>query len=182
MKSSVRRSERLRDMKGKQNSHGRRGVASRALPMRRRNDERKYWKAIWRKARRMAINLPDKKWCDYWHTHFDFESSGMRSRCEHRRHIRPLMRAFARVQCELASQSMPYQVYACIFPSDSGSDALYVHTPNPQTEFPVAFDESRFAGKVPPLLMGLVNLDSYNICISESKGCAWYTVIPRIAS
>jgi len=148
-------------------------------PLNRTNEELKYWRILWRKARRLAINLPDKKWCDYWHMHFDWDSRGKRSCFEHRKHIRPLMFALAKTKGELARQPTPYQVFACIYPSDPGSDALYVHTPNPQTEFPAQFENCLFTDVCPPLLMGLVDLERYKIGVSKSQSDMYYTVIPR---
>lgn len=150
------------------------------VPLGTANDEIEYWRRLWRKARRFAIDLPGKKWCDLWHTHFDWDSRGRRSRFEHRKHIRPLMFALARANTELASQSTPYQLFACIYPTDPGSDALYVHTPNPQSEFPATFEEYQFTDACPPLLMGLVDVDRYKVGISKKiQGGSYYAVIPR---
>lgn len=148
-------------------------------PINKANDELKYWRLLWRKARCLAINLPDKKWCDYWHTHFDWKSRGKRSRFEHRKHIRPLMFAFARVKSELANQLTPYQVFVCIYPLDPGSDAIYVHTPNPQTEFPRTFEECEFTDACPSLLMGLVDFERCKVGVSKHQGETCYTIIPR---
>lgn len=142
-------------------------------------DERKYWRLLWRKARRTTINLPGKKWCDYWHMHFDMEGRGQRSRFEHRKHIRPLMLAFARAKSELAHQATPYQIFACIDPSDPGSNALFVHTPNPQTDFPAVFEEYEFTATCPPLLMGLIDIRQYQIGFLTRQGKTHYLVVAR---
>ena len=147
--------------------------------MSRCTDEVKYWRELWRKARRFSINLPEKEWCNYWHQHFDWHSRGKQSRFEYRKHIRPLMFAFARAQHELSNQPKPYQVFVRIYPADPGSDALYIHTPNPHSEFPETFDDCQFIGVVPPLLMGLVNMERYKIGVSKYEGDKWYTVIPK---
>lgn len=147
--------------------------------MRRISDEGKYWRDLWKSARCFSINLPEKDWCNYWHQHFDWDSRGKKSRFEHRKHLRPLMFAFARAQRELAVQPKPYQVFVRIYPTDPGSDALYVHTPNPHTAFPEAFDDCQFVSTVPPLLMGLVSTQRYKIGVSEYEGDKWYTVISK---
>ncbi len=147
--------------------------------MRRSKEEGKYWRDVWRKARGFAVHLSKKDWCNYWHQHFCWSSEGIKNRFEHRKHIRPLMQAFARTQRELADQTMPYQVFVCINPIDPSMDALYVHTPNPHSAFPVTFDDCRFIDTLPPLLMGLVNTERYKIGVSESGRDKWYTIIPR---
>lgn len=127
----------------------------------------------------MTVNLTDKKWCDYWHIHLDREGRGERSRLEHRKHIRPLMLAFARARSELANQLTPHQVFVCIHPSDPGSDALFVHTPNPQTGFPATFEGCEFMNACPPLLMGLVDIERWKVGVSKFRGETVYTVLPR---
>jgi len=139
----------------------------------------KYWHNLWRRARRFRVDLPHKKWCDYWHTHFDWESRGLRSRSEHRKHIRPLMHAFARAKNELKDHAQPSQIFACIYPSDPGSDGLYVHTPNPNSSFPTVFDKCRFTDACPPLLIGLVDMRLYQIGISTVENDVAYTILPR---
>lgn len=142
------------------------------------NDELKYWRHVWRKARRLSINLSDKQWCDNWHVHFDWAGRGSLSRFEHRLHIRPLMHAFARAKSELEKQMTPYQVYVRIHPADPGSDALFVHTPNPHTQFPTAFEDCQFLDACPPLLMGLVNLARFKVMVSSCEGDTSYTIVP----
>ncbi|MGZ5818432.1 MAG: hypothetical protein ACXWJD_06760, partial [Burkholderiaceae bacterium] len=112
-------------------------------------DELKYWRGVWKKARTLHVDITGENWCNYWHQHFDWDSRGKRSRFEHRKHIRPLMRAFARVCSELEKQDKPHQVFVGIYPSDPGSDALYVHTPNPHTEFPAQFEELKLITTLP---------------------------------
>lgn len=140
-------------------------------------EELKYWHNIWQRARRFRVDLPNKKWCDYWHVHFDWESRGMRSRSEHRKHIRPLMLAFARARNELKDQAQSSQVFVCIYPSDPGSDGLYVHTPNPYSAFPAAFEDCKFTDTCPPLLMGLVNMRHCRIGVSVHGSDVSYTIL-----
>lgn len=142
------------------------------------NDDRKYWRLLWRKARRISINLSGKKWCDNWHVHLDWVGRGRLSRFEHRLHLRPLMHAFARAKSELENQTKPYQVYVRIQPADPGSDALFVNTPNPHTQFPAPFEDCQFLDACPPLLMGLVNLERFKVGVSSHDGHTSYTIIP----
>ena len=158
----------------KQTKQGRRRSSRRCEA----TEELKYWRNTWSRARRFMIDLPDKKWCDYWHTHFDWESRGMRSRSQHRKHIRLLMLAFARAKNELKGQAQSFQVFACIYPSDPGSDALYIHTPNPYSAFPASFDDCKFPNICPPLLMGLVDIGRYRIGISGHGSDVTYTILP----
>lgn len=137
-----------------------------------------YWRRIWRKARTVQIGLEEKGWCDLWHMHLDWDGRGNISRTEHRRHLKPLITAFSRAQHELRTGSVPYQIFLSIHPKDAGSDALYVHTPNPQSEFPMSFDHCRFLDCVPPLLMGLVPQGRYRIGVSGNGDSQCFIIFP----
>jgi hypothetical protein len=136
-------------------------------------DSHEYWRKIWRNARTVRVELEKTGWCDQWHMHLDLNGRGNINRTEHRRHLKPLFTAFYRVQHELRGASVPCQVFLSIHPKDAGSDALYVHTPNPQSEFPLDFSYCSFVDYIPPLLMGLLQQDRYRIgaCGNGDEQC-----------
>ena len=75
-------------------------------------------------------------WCSYWHQHLDWAG-----RSDYSPRIRKLYLAgYARVFRHLASISgelrVPFQLWITIFPHDSGSDCVFLHTPNPHSAFP----------------------------------------------
>ncbi|MEC5398831.1 hypothetical protein [Uliginosibacterium sp. H1] len=145
-----------------------------------RNDaELEYWRGVWQSARTLSVDIAGDNWCNYWHEHFDWESRGTRSRLEHRKHLRPLMHAFARVQSQLHQQSKPHQVFVSIYPNDPGSDALYVHTPNPHSDYPAEFGGMQFVTWLPPLLIGVVSLDRYRVGVTRYEGDHRFTILPR---
>lgn len=139
-----------------------------------------YYRKLWRKAHTFRVDLPRKKWCDYWHDHFDWDGVGNQSKLDRRRHLKALFHAFGRAQRELAAQPAPYQVFVNISRDDSMSDALYVHTPNPNAQnFPTDFAQRIFLSRVPPLLTGCVDLTRYRIAYQTDGKNTWYTVIPK---
>ncbi len=138
-----------------------------------------YYRKLWRRAHNFRVNLPRKKWCDYWHTHFDWDGLGNLSTLHRRRHLKALFHAFGRAQRELAAQPTPYQVFVNISRRDSMADALYVHTPNPNAQnFPVNLESERFLTRVPPLLTGCVDLKRYRIAYQTDEKNTLYTVFP----
>ncbi len=139
-----------------------------------------YYRKLWRKARTFRVDLPKKKWCDLWHEHFDWEGTGNQSKLDRRKHLKAIFHAFRRAQRELAAQSIPYQVFLNISLHDSASDAIYVHTPNPNsTDFPVDYGYCSFITHAPPLLAGCVDLNRYSIGRETIGKDTWYTVIPK---
>jgi hypothetical protein len=139
-----------------------------------------YYRQLRRKARTFRVDLPKKKWCDLWHDHFDSDGVGNHSAVDRQKHLAALFYAFRLVQRELSEQPVPYQVFLNISRQNSESDALYVHTPNPNsTEFPISFEGGIYLTDVPPLLMGRVDLNQYYILLQSQGKETWYTVIPK---
>lgn len=130
-----------------------------------------------RKVRAFRVNLDRKRWCDLWHEHFDTNSRGDMSWRLRRLHISPLMQALGRAHHELQDQGRAHQVFAYVDGDESGQDALYVHTENPNgTPFPCELN-GRELQIVPTLLAGHVNIDRYRVLLTE--GGRHYCVLPR---
>lgn len=139
-----------------------------------------YYRQLRRKVRTFRVDLPKKKWCELWHDHFDWDGVGNHSAIDRNKHLAALFYAFRLAQRELAAQPIPYQVFLNISRQDSASDALYVHTPNPNsTEFPINFEGGIYLTYVPQLLMGRVDLDLYHILLQAQGNENSYTVIPK---
>jgi len=131
------------------------------------------------RARRFKINIERKLWCNMWHTHFDWKGFGNISRFHRNRYLQVLFRCFCSVRAELKGLSRPYQVFITIHERDSGQDALFVHTPNPHTTFPVVFSEHEFVDFVPPLLSPHVNLGQCRIGRFVGGDGMSYVVMPH---
>ncbi len=118
------------------------------------NPDKKYYVALNKRVRQFKVDLDRKKWCDLWHVHFDWKSFGNLGPIHRRKHLAAVCQAFRRAQVELALQPTPFQVFLCVYKKDCGSDAVYVHTQNPNgTEFPISFNEYKLLSKAPPLLV-----------------------------
>ncbi len=139
-----------------------------------------YYRQLRRKARTFRVDLARKQWCDLWHVHFDWDGIGNDSVIDRKKHFSALFYAFRLAQLELASQPIPYQVFINISLQDSASDALYVHTPNPNlTEFPIPLEGGVHLADVPRLLRGHVDLKRHKILVKREGKEAFYTVIPK---
>jgi hypothetical protein len=123
-----------------------------------------------------------KRWCDYSHQHFDWDGFGNRSWLDRRRHFAALLHAFRRAQVELSTYPGEYQVFVCVTPDDSASDAVYIHTPNPnKTPFPmVPLGEQ--VTNLPSLLASRLDLTRYRVFRHGSGASASYTIISSPAS
>lgn len=147
--------------------------------MRMKEPNKRYYFELQRKARKFCVDLPKKEWCDLWHHHFDWDGFGDRGWLHRRRHLSAFLLALSRARAELASSSQPNQLFATVHLHDAGSDAIYVHTENPNgTEFPL-----RHVGCVlqslPPLLAGRVNLDQYRVFALHEGKERCYVIEPK---
>ena len=139
--------------------------------------DRAYYVGIWKKARSYRLDMARKKWCDYSHQHFDWGGLGNKSWLDRRRHLAVLMHAFRRAQIELKGFKGQHQVFASITPNDSASDAVFVHTPNPnQTPFPMTPLGVRVSS-LPPLLAGRIDLARYQVFRHGFGATASYTIL-----
>lgn len=87
-----------------------------------------------------AINFtdPELAWFDRWHLHFDNWGYGNNSFHRRKPHLDKLFRHFELLEQKASLLSSQYQIWATILDYDSQSDALYLHTPNPnKANFPL---------------------------------------------
>lgn len=86
-----------------------------------------------------ALNFTDSNnvWFDRWHTHFDSYGYGNYSFKRRKPHLDQLFRHFDLLSDQAKSLKVDYQIWITILDKDSASDALFLHTSNPdQNNFP----------------------------------------------
>lgn len=139
-----------------------------------------YREALKRRGKRFALDMQTKRWCDLWHTHFDWDGQGNRSWLDRRRHLGALFTALSRARAELTEWKEPHQLFATVHPANSADDALYVHTPNPNgTAFPYVFEDAKELAAVPRLLVGKVRSSEYMVYAVGSGKDRSFIVVPR---
>jgi hypothetical protein len=128
-----------------------------------------------------AFKLPLKgdgeQWFDLWHTHFDWHGFGELGSVERRRHLRFAFTAFTRVCSQLRDRGQSYEAFVNIGLHSPASDAIYVHTPNPNgTEFPTSKAGSTQIFFVPPVLAHFVDFSKHRVFRSVVSKDVWYSV------
>lgn len=91
-----------------------------------------------------GLNFTDQEfaWFDLWHTHFDWFGYGNHSFDKRKPHLDKLFRHFELLKQKASELKTDYQIWATILDNDSASDALYLHTPNPNRDnFPWALNK-----------------------------------------
>jgi len=78
-----------------------------------------------------------ESWFDNWHLHFDWKGYGNNSFRSRRPHLDKLFRHFDILVEKTKDLKNQFQLYAILLDHDSYSDALFLHTPNPNnSQFP----------------------------------------------
>lgn len=76
-------------------------------------------------------------WFDNWHLHFDWKGYGNDSFKRRKPHLNKLFRHFDILIERTKKLKTDFQLYSVLFDFDSSSDALYLHTANPNnSQFP----------------------------------------------
>ena len=95
---------------------------------------RRYYRGIARTAERFAPSL--EGWFNFSHWHTDWHGRGNASWRARKAHLDALFTMFGRLRRQLAIRNGSFQCWVLVDGCDSAGDALYLHTPNPQSEFP----------------------------------------------
>jgi len=84
------------------------------------------------------LNLTEPNtWVDNWHTHFNWKGYGNNSFKRRRPHLDKQFRHFDLLVEMTKKIKKEFQLYSIILDYDSYSDALFLHTPNPNnSQFP----------------------------------------------
>ena len=107
------------------------------VPRKRFRGQRRYYRALEHVARR--YRLPDSPWVNLSHTHVDWHGHSNLGGRHRRAHLRALFVMLDRAHAQLTASGRPWQLWLLLHP-DGSRDALYVHSENPHTPFPFAFE------------------------------------------
>ena len=84
------------------------------------------------------LNFDDSEtWFDNWHLHFDWKGYGNNNFKRRKPHLDKLFRHFDLLVDKTEKLKVEFQLYAVLLDFKSHSDALFLHTPNPNnSQFP----------------------------------------------
>ncbi|MBD0296597.1 MAG: hypothetical protein ICV84_15595 [Flavisolibacter sp.] len=89
----------------------------------------------------LDFNGGPNSWFDFWHTHVDWKGHGNDSWEARLPYLNELVRLFNELKSELKQYPKEYQLWMLIDEQDSGEDAVYIHSPNPNEEnFPLVVE------------------------------------------
>lgn len=127
-----------------------------------------------------GLEFGPNDWFEFWHTHLDWDGEGNASPAARRPYLKALFVLLDRLQQRLPSFPKPCQIWLCILAEDSGQDAVYLHSPNPNRDnFPLDLAFVDFTTECPDWVTEFVPEDRYRVGRDVYDGHVTYYVVPR---
>ncbi|WP_339135779.1 MAG: hypothetical protein WGN25_18875 [Candidatus Electrothrix sp. GW3-4] len=114
------------------------------LPKRKVRGLGRYYRQLMSKAENFSIIAEPDHWFNYWHSHIDQNGSSNKSWKNRRKHIQALFAMFHRIVHETNLLEIPFQIWLCLYEKNGYDDAVYLHTPNPHSEFPCRYIDTEW--------------------------------------
>lgn len=93
-------------------------------------------------SKKLKIGVSKDDWFSLWHTHFDWDGDGNENWDIRLKYLNEMIDAYHQAKEQLKQFPKPYQIWILIHENDSASDALYIHSSNPNSDnFPVKLKE-----------------------------------------
>lgn len=112
------------------------------IPKRKIRGKKRYFKKIRIKAMNFKPSLQEDDWYDSWHYHADWHGAGNFGWRYRKQHILALCQVFKNFVNGIENFKKPYQLYFCLNQKNASQDAVFFHTPNPNSDnFPIKFED-----------------------------------------
>ena len=126
---------------------------------------------------RIVVDTSPDSWFDWWHTHPETFGRGNKSHRARHKALERLRGVYSDVSRSLSQFKKPYQTWVLISQADSGADAVYIHTPNPNgSTFPNPFDGVDWSAPAPTWISKVFWPSQYRIGHSVENSENWYWV------
>ncbi len=136
--------------------------------------------AVLHTAQSVKISVSGASWYDLWHVHPDADGAGNEGADARRACLEALRVAYEHILGQLGSLRTPHQSWVLIDPADSGQDAVYVHTPNPNRQnYPYQFDDVDWSFAVPDWINETFPANVYRLGRSNYQGNVMYWALRK---
>ncbi len=137
-------------------------------PSRKVRGRRRYYRTLRREAESFAVH-PSGHY-DYMHWHADWPGLGNLRWQERREHLAAVFTMFGRLLDETRGWATPHQVWVQIDAYDSSQDAVFLHTPNLNSDnFPNEFEGTAWDADIPDRLREFVTDPSWQFGRLEDR-------------
>ncbi len=132
--------------------------------------KKRYFRNLWEEVNTYDLKLNNEAYFDFWHNHLDFIGVGESSLKIRREHIKAHIALYDRLLKQLEEFKKPYQSWICIHENDPMSDAVYIHTSNPNNDyFPHKMNDLDWHSNIPNAFKDLLDLYKFNVAYYKSE-------------
>jgi hypothetical protein len=117
-------------------------VPSGGRPRKKFRGRRRHFRRVMQQAAAFSLHTSPDNWWSYWHQHVDWAGRGNLG-ARHRHHyLLALALIFKRIASASHRIATPFQLFILLDGDDAGQDAVYLHSPNPNSDFPLVLSTS----------------------------------------
>lgn len=128
-------------------------------------------------AEHSKLDFGKASWFNLWHIHLDFKGNGNRSIKLRRAYIKAHLTLYKGLAVKLEASEMSFQSWVSVDIADAGSDAIYIHTPNPiEDNFPLMLENIDWEADVPFYFRDLINFKEFEVGRYDSGTDASYVI------
>ncbi|SHJ97218.1 hypothetical protein SAMN02745163_02960 [Clostridium cavendishii DSM 21758] len=143
-------------------------------------DLKKHYRGVEKNLRDFNIDLSEKSWYRMWHIHLDWYGITSVSHKDRKKHILYYLKIFDKISKQANETERDFQTWLYLDGHDGADDALYFHTENPKFDFPYYLDNIEWVIEVPSILIGLIDLATFNIgVLNDNEGNLPFYIIQK---
>ena len=141
-------------------------------PRKKFRGKKRYFRKILDEAHSFSPSLGADDWYDMWHYHADWGGYGNLSWKYRLKHIEALCIIYKKFIENLPEFKKPYQLWIYLNQNDSGQDAVFFHTPNPnENNFPCKFNDAQWdISPIEVFFSKILSLPRIRCCQQEGEG------------
>jgi hypothetical protein len=129
----------------------------------RTRDLKKHYRNIERELREFNIDMSEESWYQMWHTHLDWEGITTKSKKHRKIHILYYLKFLDKIDMQAKENKRNLQTWIYLSGDNGAYDAIYLHTQNPYSEFPIKFKNIDWDIEIPLIFTDLVDLSRFKI-------------------
>jgi len=82
-----------------------------------------------------------RSWFDLWHTHMDWDGEGNADWLTREKYLLASIAFYKKAAGKMYGYPHPFQMWIIVDTNDSGEDAVYIHSPNPNEDnYPIKLE------------------------------------------
>lgn len=123
----------------------------------------RHYRKIEKRISTQHFHFDEESWYNHWHIHLDWKGITVASGKHRRSHIKKYLEIIDAIDQQARGTGIDFQTWICIDPELGSSDAIYIHTKNPYSEYPIQPSNMEWSNQIPELLQGLISTNEYVI-------------------